>query len=145
MKILKEILSKYNDQEFIDIYNIVKEYWLKIIEWNFEDVDWMLFENYIWIQKNMRKEQKRFVVAHEFCHFLLNERSFSVWIYHSTSFSEKRADKFATDILLPKKAVLEKYEEYEDITTLAQIFWVPIKVVEMRLNHLLCNWFSRWQ
>lgn len=139
MKVLKDVLNKYKNKDFIDINSVVKDYWLKIVEWDLGDVYWILYKNIIWVKKNIDVKNQRFIIAHEFCHFLLKEKSFSTWIYNSSDFIEKRADKFATHILLPKKVFIENYNQFWNIPTLSEMFWVPVQTVEMRLNNLLNN------
>ena len=137
MQVLVNILEKYNDEDYVDICEIVSNHGLKIVEWDLGEVDWMLYQNFIWVKKGICEKTKRFIIAHEFCHFLLKEKSFSTWIYHSLDFKEKRADKFATDILLPKNALLDEYKNFENIPTLSDIFCVPGKVIDMSLKNLL--------
>lgn len=137
---LEKVLQDYENYDSpIDIERIVNSFGIKIIKMDLWKVDWLLFENFIWVNKKLHKFKQRFVIAHEFCHFILWEKWFSKWIYHSTDPKEKRADDFATQILLPKNQIKEKYFEFENIPTLAQYFWVPEKVVEKRLNNLFYN------
>lgn len=140
MEKLNEIIKQYaNKENSINIESIVESFWLKIIKYDLWIVDWILFEEHIWINASLDSFKQRFVIAHEFCHFLLWEKWFSKWIYHSKDPKEKRADNFATELLLPKKNFIDKYLEFWNIPTLSQYFWVPEKVVEKRLIDLLYN------
>lgn len=143
MKILKEIINEYKNSEFVDIYEIIKSFWIKIIEksldkgseilWVRACCDWIEF---IFVREDIWEKEKRFVLAHELCHFLLDEKWLNMWILKIKSEIEKRADNFATDLLLPEKTLVEAYETFENIPTLSDIFWVPEKVVEYKLNKI---------
>ncbi len=137
MNILDNILhDSCNYEPPIDIKSIVKQFWIKIINFDLWKVDWILFWNYIWINGKLSEPKQRFVIAHEFCHFLLSEKWYSRGIFHSKEQKEKRADKFAMKLLLPEKTLLEAWEEYWNIPTLVNMFWVPAEVIKKRLNIL---------
>lgn len=137
MKILQKIIDQYSSNDFVDIENIVYNFWLEIDYIDFEKINWIIIWNRIWINKNISKEKQRFTLAHEFCHFLLNEKWASRWPFASVEFREKRADTFAMNLLLPEKALKEAYNNYQNLPTLANMFWVPYKVLEKRLQILL--------
>lgn len=143
MEILKKTIQEFKNKEFIDIYWIIEDFWIKIIEKSLEKgseilwvracCDWIEF---IFVRENLSEKEKRFILAHEFCHFLLNEKWFNMWILKIKSDIERRADNFAADLLLPEKALIEAYKTFENIPTLSDIFWVPEKVVEYKLNKI---------
>ena len=143
MKILEEILDEHKNSEFIDIYQIISDFWINIIEKSLEKgneilwvracCDWVQF---IFVRENLNEKEKRFVLAHELCHFLLNEKWLNMWILKVKSEIEKRADNFACDLLLPEKPLKEAYETFENIPTISDMFWVPEKVVEYKLNKI---------
>lgn len=142
MKILTDFLKKYSDLEIpIDIKSIVKDFGIKIESNNFwkeikgcrAEIEW---KEIFYISENLNEKQKRFVLAHELCHFLLWEKWFNLWILKIKTIEEKRADNFATSLLLPKKQLIEAYKEYENIPTISDIFWVPEKIIEYKLNKL---------
>jgi len=134
MEILNNFLYKYKNSDFVDIEEIVKNEWVKIHTMDLWKIDWVLYENNIWVNSKLDLFKQRFVIAHEFCHFLLWEKWFSRWIFHSKDPKEKRADEFAMNLLLPKRALLKAYEEYQNIPCLVNIFWVPSEVIEKKLN-----------
>lgn len=142
-KILQNFLQKYSDFDFIDIEEIIKENGVKIIEADTLEIEWIfikfLKDPTIFISKNLTKKEKRFVLWHEFCHFLLWEVSLSINCLNQNDFIEKRANNFSVDLLIPTKKLLELYQEYENIPTLSDIFWVPEKVIEYKLNNLICK------
>lgn len=119
--------------------NIAKGLWLNILEGDLWKIDWMLYKNTIWVNKKLYNYEKRFVIAHEICHFLLSEKSFSKWIYHSLNPMEKREDSFQAKLLVPIKQIKDLYIEHENIPTLVDIFEVPEKVIEKELNNIFCK------
>ena len=139
MKILKQIIDKYSNHEYIDIEEIVGNLWIKINYIDFETINWIIIWRNIWINKNISLKKQRFTIAHELCHFLLKEKWASTWLFACQDLREKRADDFATKLLLPKKIILEAYKEFWNIPTISEMFWVPGKVIEKRLNSLLNN------
>ena len=137
---LKKVLEVYKAADIpINIEAIIKEHNINLIKTDLWQVDWLFYKNTIWVNSILSKEKQRFTIAHEFCHYLLKETWFSKWIYHSKDLKEKRADKFATELLLPAIPIYEAYREYWNIPTLSEMFGVPWKVIEMRLNNLLNN------
>lgn len=137
---LENFLQNYKDLDLpIDVESIVKSFWIGVVRMDLWKIDWVLFENFIWVNSNLHNYKQRFVIAHEFCHFLLWEKWFSKWMFHSRDLKEKRADEFATKFLLPEKQLIEIYKELENIPTLTTYFAVPEKVVEKRLNILFTN------
>ena len=147
--ILKNFLKDfefYNEYEPVDIYKIIKNNWIKIIKNHFwkNEIFWTrgipFWIDIIYVKNNLSEKEERFILAHEFCHFLLNEKSFNMWILKVKSEEEIRADNFACDLLLPDEAVKNAYLKYENIPTLSDIFWVPESVVEYKLNKLFKNY-----
>lgn len=138
MDILERILYDFESFDLpIDIESITKSFWIEIIKTDLWNIDWILFNDTIWVNSWLSEYKQRFVIAHEFCHFLLWEKWFSKWIFHCKDPKEKRADNFATKILIPEKQIIEYYEEYWNIPTLTHLFWVPDKVIEERLKYLI--------
>ena len=139
--ILLNFLEKYEDKEYIDIYeivnnsniNIVEIEWINEINWLYTRKKW---KDIIFLSKNLKENIKRFTLAHEFCHFLLWERWLSLNFWYSKTFIEKRADDFAMQLLLPKKTIIEAINEYWNIPTLVEIFWVSEEVIKKRIQEL---------
>jgi len=137
---LNKILKRFETSDVpIDINSIIKEHNINLEKADLWQIDGLFYKNTIWVNNILSKEKQRFTMAHEFCHFLLQETWFSKWIYHSKDLKEKRADDFATKLLLPKNKILEAYREYWNIPTLSKMFQVPVMVIEKRLNTLLNN------
>ncbi len=136
MKILQNILEQYKNYEFIDIQDIVEKFWIIINYFDFQKINWVAKWNFFGINKNLGIKKQRFIIAHELCHFLLNEKWASTGFFSSCDIREKRADIFATDLLLPTNALIENWEKFTNIPTLSEIFWVPEEVVEYKLKKL---------
>lgn len=137
MKKLQKFLDIYSNYEYINITEIVMNLWLTINYIDFEKINWIIIWNKIWINKNISKAKQRFTLAHELAHYLLKEKWVSSWMFACKDYREKRADDFAMRLLLPKKALLYAYKDFQNLPTLAEIFQVPCEVVEKRLNSLL--------
>lgn len=149
---LKWFYLLYKDKSRINIRHIIKEHWIDIIEhkklnqikWIYIKIDW---KDTIIISENLSEYEKRFTLAHEFCHYLMWEESLSLsnnefFKNYSNQESEKRADEFAMIFLLPKKAVFSEYLEYHNFDLLEEFFWVPKKIIERRIKMLLHNIYS---
>ena len=140
MKKLKYFLDKFSSYDFINIEKIIIELWLNIDYLDFSDINAVIIEKNIWVNKNLSLEKQRFALAHELCHFLLNEKWASTGFFSSCDIREKRADKFATNLLLPTIAFVENWEKFKNIPTLSEIFVVPEKVIEFKIKTLLKKW-----
>ncbi len=142
--ILQKILDKYKNIDFVDIRNIIKQHKILILQNNFgNEIKWArgCYNNteVIYIDEKLSEKEKRFILAHEFCHYLLNEKGFDFGILKIKNIKENRADNFAMDLLLPTKKLIEAYNEFENIPTLSDMFWVPEKVVEKKLNKIFIS------
>lgn len=134
--VLDNFLKIYKDNDFIDIENIIEKEWIKIHKYDLWKIDWLLYRNIIWVNSKLSPVKQRFVMAHELCHFLLWEKWFSRWIFHSKDPKEKIADEFAMNLLLPNNALLKAYKEFQNIPCLVNIFWVPSEVIEKKLRSI---------
>lgn len=94
---------------------------------------------------------KRFALAHELAHYLFDFDESENLYYYNTYFphknedimEEKRANKFAANLLMPKEAFLHKFKEYEIlhskpdiVSALGQYFHVSPTAVLRRFNEL---------
>lgn len=136
-KSLKNIIDKYSTHNYIDIEFIARQLWLVVEYIDFEKINWVIIDNIIWINKNLAKDKQRFTIAHELCHFILNEKGVSTWVFATRDKRESRADEFATIILLPEKAVIKAWYKYKSINAIAKIFCVPKDAVRNRLIGLI--------
>lgn len=137
MKSLNKIIDQYSNHDFVDIFEIVKNLWIKVDFINFEKINWIILWDRIWINENLSIEKQRFTLAHELCHYILWEKWASIWMMWAIEYREKRADYFAMNLLLPNKALIAAYNEFENTPTIASMFWVPVKIVEKKLESLI--------
>lgn len=72
---------------------------------------------------------KRFALAHELAHYLFDFNESEDLYYYNTYFphkdedkmEEKRANKFAANLLMPENAFLNKFKEYKELQSKADI------------------------
>ena len=99
---------------------------------------------------------KKFALAHELGHYLFDFNESENLYYYNTYFpekdteeqepNEKRANKFAANLLMPQDAFLNKYEEYKKleskvdiVTALCRYFVVSPTAVIKRFDELGIN------
>lgn len=129
-------MDEYN---IVDIEEIVWNCWILLEYTNlFTKVKWMvIWDDTIVVNSNLNKYSKRFILAHELWHFLFwDTKDSKVWKEEK----EKRADRFAIDLLLPTDELLRLYNKWYDIKALSNIFKVPELVIKNKLNLLLTHW-----
>lgn len=137
IKKLEDIIDKYSHLDYIDIESIILSYWLVIDYIDFWKINWIRYQNRIWINSNMSKEKQRYTLAHEFCHFLMWEKWVSSWTFWTKDKRENRADEFAMRLLLPERIVKELYNKYKDIKIVASKLWVPDEIARDRIVTLV--------
>ena len=140
MHVLQNILDRYSHYDFIEILDIIESLWITVAYLDFTKINGIIIKDTIGINRNISTWKQRFTMAHELCHFLLNEKWASSWLYASSDIREKRADDFASRLLVPTKALKESWGNFQNIPTLSEMFWVPKKVIENRLTHLQNTW-----
>ena len=123
----------------VDIESIVSKVWLNIEYFSFDKINWFIYWDTITINSNLSLAEQRFTIAHELWHYVDGEIWTSTGIFACTDFKEKKADKFAMDILCPTEQVKELWEEYQNIPTLAQCLLVPEKIIINKLK-LIYPW-----
>ena len=90
-------------------------------------------------------ERKRFTVAHELGHLLLHSDSFDGICTEENPKEEKEANSFATELLMPQNAFLDKLKEYRGISWIdavlyiKQYFGVSYKTVLYRLSEKMSD------
>ena len=101
----------------------------------------------ICVNKDEEFGNQRFTIAHEFAHFLFDFSGKNGEEFYNTYNSdekettqEKRANKFAANLLMPKNKFIEKYKEWingnDCILKLMQFFGVSEKAVIKRIGEL---------
>ena len=134
---MKGIIEKYQSSFPVNITGLINEFEIKLHEVDLWDFQGLRYKNYIATHYMLSRFMRRFVLAHELCHFIHWEEGFTTGIFSSCSFSERRADKFAIDLLCPSDITMELWNQYEDITVIAKILEVPDIAVQKKLETLL--------
>lgn len=100
---------------------------------------------FIHVNKNDHPEIQRFTVAHELGHYCLHkdflDRKGQILERNNlssrgTDQKEVEANRFAAELLMPKKHFLEKCSELKTITLLADYFFVSRIAIQVRLSNL---------
>jgi len=88
------------------------------------------------LNNRMPESHNRFTIVHEIWHILRKVDSISYnWQEEIPSAEERYANIFATELLMPKEAILELYykERWRDIDLYCDFFQVSKKAMEIRL------------
>lgn len=103
------------------------------------------------VNNNNTFKRKRFTIAHEFGHFLLDENSRNNYKYYNEyekdgveNETEQKVNHFAAELLTPSKKFKEVWDSekekikdgYELINSISEIFQVPPKSVEKHKREL---------
>ncbi len=142
----KEILEDFiKNNQGKDIYKIINNLWIEIDFVDYIDVNWccidFFWKSFILINKNLSQKLALFTIWHELCHFLLWEKWFSLQIsFNKKDFIERRADRFALDLLIPTSEMIELVEVYNyDIFQLENYFWIPAEKIAIKLKDFYKN------
>ncbi len=93
-------------------------------------------------------EWKRFIIAHEFAHFILHYKMGGVYLHRENKkgkgSEENDADYFAAALLMPRDSFQRLYNQFKDQSLnenaiclqLASIFKVPLDSVSRRINEV---------
>lgn len=110
-------------------------------------------DHVIFTNKNVNPFQQRFVIAHELAHFLFDYDHQSP-IYYNTYIknnhneeSERRANAFAANLLMPKELFIKEYNKALRIHSdpvyimfyLSEKFKSPRKAVIKRISEVMCD------
>jgi transcriptional regulator with XRE-family HTH domain len=137
----------------ISIRDLVKGCGVRILAWDFQDIDGLVLEldtgAVIWVNKNQASTRQRFTLAHELGHHLLR---------HADTFhldlggdlapnatgghptydwrAERAANEFAASLLMPASMVRRAAATITDVATLASQFKVSPAAMGFRLTAL---------
>ena len=103
------------------------------------------------VNQNKSNGFKRFAFTHELAHYIFDYDEASVAKYYNTynkdsdDWSERRANIFAANILVPAEIFREKYDEYKSetnsmpdtITKLSEFFLVSPSCIETRIEEVM--------
>lgn len=102
----------------------------------------------IGVNDNRSLVWKRFIIAHEFAHFVLHYKSGEAYLHRENKKGkddeENAADYFAAALLMPKESFARLYKQFEDsglnknaiCLQLASIFKVPLDSVVRRVDEV---------
>ena len=102
----------------------------------------------IGVNANIEYEHKRFVIAHELAHFVLNKGDNPIYAHRENkkgkNEEENDADYFAACLLMPEKSFKKRYEELKAdglpsgkiLEKLQEIFMVSYKGILRRVDEL---------
>lgn len=118
-----QIYMKYESIEILYLY--LEKLW------------WFTFEKTVWVSTNLWLYKQRWTICHELGHYINKDEKNIVWAPFWKQYEEKRADKFAMEILLPVDTILEEWEYYEwDLCKLECVFWVDREIIEKRIKQI---------
>ena len=114
----------------------------------------------VFLNRNDSTAHQRFTVAHELGHYIFDYREENTPTYceayitnddpeKESSEKERRVNRFAAELLMPRKAFVDMFNELKShnpesfslpdtITALKNYFDVPAKAVEIRLRETAC-------
>jgi len=107
---------------------------------NYHGAIWYLNDSWIiQLNRNDTPARRRFTLFHEAFHILAHRKATPVFRKTGCgagSFNELLADYFASDVLMPREWVKEKWTEVKDLGRMAQIFDVPKALMWLRLREI---------
>lgn len=88
-------------------------------------------ETFISVEKNLREDKKNVVCFHELWHYVTDT-------IQAPAFPriEHMANKAAREIAITEARLREVIQDIQDYSTLASIFWVTVRMVEIRCLEL---------
>lgn len=102
----------------------------------------------ILINSDMHVHRQRFSLAHEIAHYVLHRDLIEDGVIDDTMYRsmelgsnyEKQANQMASDILMPIRLIKYALKEWgNDVTKLAEGFWVSQQAMEFRLKSIVQN------
>ena len=130
--ILTDIISLISGQQNIEIRLVSLKAHHGAI-WQLRD-GWVIHVN-----ANDTEEKRRFTIFHEAFHILAHCQASPVFHKRGSmggAFSEIMADCFASCMLMPEACMRKMWAEVKDLDRMAEIFWVPMPEMCVRLKRL---------
>ena len=152
---VKSVLEQfgYNDSidSYVDIVSLVKNFGFLVGNAELdESEDGFLIitrdQKIIGVNKSRSLELKRFVIAHEFAHYILHFKQGQVFLHREhkkgKDMDENDADYFAAVLLMPKNAFLREYNRLKNqgvernliCFQLSSLFKTPLESVARRIE-----------
>lgn len=96
------------------------------------------------VNEKLGEKRERFTLAHELYHHLTtnpNNGSNSVAFHATLGPSQRRANRFAAELLVPRKAICHLHRLGKTVKEMSDIFGVSEAAIEIRLQevHCYCN------
>jgi transcriptional regulator with XRE-family HTH domain len=137
----------------VDVENLASECGIKVLQWDFENVDGLILRlangPVIGVNREQAATRQRFTIAHELGHYMLEHADyFHVDFGGDLSPSatgehpeynwrdERAANDFAANLLMPASFVREAHRDHPDVRTLAALFKVSPAAMGFRLRNL---------
>lgn len=151
IKLAKRLIEKYNLAPPIDIFSLVKRYANVKFEYIDYDVDGISFylkhrikKPLIIINKNRSLNRIRFTLSHEFGHVIIpwhtgtiiDETEIPI---RFNRYTEREANRFASELLIPTNWVMDKFIKNNDIESLIKYIVKKAKVSSIAVNIKLIN------
>lgn len=145
---LREQTSQTN--YYADVLAIAKQLGLKVYSADFEDDNISGFievddekEKKIVVNAKQPQNRRRFTIAHEIGHYILEHLSTTNKEYRRVDYlncdnsdHETQANKFAAILLMPKHMIEETWGIFKDTSILATLFGVSPQALTIRLTNL---------
>lgn len=157
-KTLEEIKDKYGEIKFpIDPFKLLKDNGVLISFSDFEELEGVILNDedditIVGINRLRPWTRQRYSAAHEYCHFIKdlkknkNEISKIECSFNSDSRIEKFAEKYASELLMPKYKLKELcnqyknekgYVDFDNVTYIAEFFGVSFESCVFRIAYTL--------
>lgn len=144
-----EIINDFNIKYPFDIYKFCQQLDIKIIEDDYSVDAYLFCENgtkAIAINRNITNVNRRkFIIAHELGHYFIHGREITFAClninetfnrYRKIEETEREANEFASEILLPKKEIIKNLPDrtmnFLDIERIAQKFEVSLTFASIK-------------
>jgi len=140
--LLNEILEENKNLEPpINIEEIIINKWIIIEYLPLNKINGMCFRWWKWwyiaVNSLLNEYKIRFTLAHEFAHVLQEDIWFSSCLISKFDYKEIETDEFASNILVPQKALIEQLEYTQDAWVLAKVFQVEKTVIKQVIKKVL--------
>jgi|GEM_PF-1044275 len=138
------IKTGHFDDNVVDVIDIAKKLGYKVFEVNFNDnnISGMVdnAEKAIYINSMDSYVRKRFTIAHELAHVLLNHVSNHIIdyrkYYEGYNSEEYQANMLASTLLMPKDHISKYWDFTKNLSEIANVFSVSKAAVAIRLIQL---------
>lgn len=147
------------EQGFIDITDLAEEMGYQVYEAALEDSDMIATyrkedgEISIYVQEDLPEAEKRYAIALQVAHAILNHHADLADDEYLVDYRQpykgcKTSSEFgkktqtillASAILMPRSTVQQAWEKSPSVSTMVQLFHLPQRIIEMRLDNLGLN------